>query len=109
MPILLSPEALAYAAQVREAAAMQDKSYRATPVGGEVGRFLRALRWSGHSENTLLSYETTLPRVALDFAHLESLEELTTDRPRDFLDEHWGEASPATRRQRLAAIKSFLE
>jgi hypothetical protein len=24
---------------------MKDKAYRATPVGGEVGRFLRSLRW----------------------------------------------------------------
>jgi hypothetical protein len=97
VPILLSAEALAYAAQIREAA-MTDKSYRATPVGGEVGRFLRSMRWSDASENTLLSYETTLSRLALDCAHLESLEELTTERLRDFLDEHWGAAAPATRR-----------
>jgi site-specific recombinase XerD len=106
---LLSPEALAFAARVREAAAMRDKSYRASPIGGEVGRFLRALRWSDHSENTLLSYETTLSRLAVDFAHLRSLSELTTDRLRGFLDEHWAESSPATKRQRLAALKSFLE
>jgi site-specific recombinase XerD len=107
-PIVLTAEALAFAAQIR-AEAMKDKSYRATPVGGEVGRFLRALRWSDHSENTLLSYETTLSRLSLDFAHLERLEELTTDALRDFLDEHWGEAAAATRRQRLAALKSFFE
>jgi site-specific recombinase XerD len=88
---------------------MKDKSYRSTPVGGEVGRFLRSMRWSDASENTLLSYETTLSRLALDCAHLDSLEELTTERLRDFLDEHWGDAAPATRRQRLAVVKSFFK
>ena len=56
---LLSLEALSFAALVRQAqrAQMKDKSYRATPVGGEVGRFLRALRWADKSENTLDTYE----------------------------------------------------
>jgi site-specific recombinase XerD len=26
----------------------------------------------------------------------------------DFLDEHWGDAAPATRRNRLAIVKSFF-
>lgn len=106
---VLSVEALAFVALVREAQRerVKDKSYRATPIGGEVGRFLRALRWQDASENTLLSYETTLSRLAYDFAHRE-LHEVTTEHLRDFLDEHWGEASPATRRQRLAAVKSFF-
>lgn len=42
-PILLTAEALAYAAQIR-AAAMKDKGYRTSFVGGEVGRFMRAVR-----------------------------------------------------------------
>jgi len=69
---LLSPEALAFAASVRRAqrVLVKNKAYRATPIGGEVGRFLRSLRWSDASENTLLSYETTLARLAYDFAHL---------------------------------------
>jgi site-specific recombinase XerD len=105
---LLTLEALAFASQVRAAqrAQVKDKSYRATPIGGEVGRFLRALRWSDASQNTLDSYETTLSRLAYDFAHRE-LSELETEDLRGFLDEHWGEAAAATRRQRLAAVKSF--
>jgi integrase/recombinase XerD len=79
----------------------------ATAIGGEVGRFLRALRWSDASENTLDSYETTLARPSYDFAHRE-LQDLTTEDLRNFLDEHWGESAPATRRQRLAAVKSFF-
>lgn len=106
---LLSADALAFAARVREAQReeVKDKSYRATPIGGEVGRWLRSLRWSDASENTLLSYETTLSRLAVDYAHRE-LHELTLDDLRDFLDDHWGESAPATRRQRLAAVKSFF-
>jgi len=106
---LLTSEALAFAALVQQAQRdlVKDKAYRATPIGGEVGRFLRSLRWSDASPNTLDSYETTLARLAYDFAHRE-LPELTTDDLRGFLDHHWGEAAPATRRQRLAAVKSFF-
>lgn len=111
MPLdaLLSADALAFAARVREAqrGEVKDKSYRATPIGGEVGRFLRSLRWSDASEHTLLSYETTLSRLSIDFAHRE-LADVTLDDLREFLDDHWGEAAPATRRQRLAAVKSFF-
>lgn len=105
---LLTPEALAFAASVRQATRnlVRDKSYRATPIGGEIGRFLRKLRWENASENTLLSYETTLARLAYDFADRE-LVDLTTEDLRGFLDEHWGESASATRRQRLAAVKSF--
>ena len=87
---------------------VKDKAYRATPVGGEVGRFLRSLRWSEKSQNTLDTYEIVLARLAYDHAHFKTLDEFTTETLRDFLDEHWGESSPATRRQRLAIVKSFF-
>jgi site-specific recombinase XerD len=106
-PILLSAETLAYAAQVR-AAAMKDKSYRVSFVGGEVGRFLRSMRWSDRAQNSLDTYEIVLSRLSLDFAHITEINQLTTDEVRDFLDEHWGESSPATRRNRLAIVKSFF-
>jgi site-specific recombinase XerC len=106
---LLTPEALAYAARVRDAEreAVKNKSYRATPVGGEAGRFLRSLRWADKSQNTLDTYEIVLARLAVDTAHLE-LADLTTELIRDFLDDHWGEAAPATRRNRLSIVNSFL-
>lgn len=106
---ILSADALAFAARVREAQRQQvkDKSYRATPVGGEVGRFIRSLKWSDASQNTCDSYETTLSRLSTDYAHRE-LHELTLDDVRDFLEYHWGDSAPATRRQRLAAVKSFF-
>ncbi len=83
---------------------MKDKAYRSTAVGGEVGRFMRALRWSDKSQNTLNTYEVVLSRLALDHAGFETLDEFTTDTVRVVLDEHWGEASPATRRNRLAVM-----
>jgi len=86
---------------------MRDKSYRASPIGGEVGRYLRALRWSNRSDNTIENYELVLARLAVDFAHL-TLDELTTEHVREFLDEHWGESSAATRKVRLTTVRSFL-
>ena len=107
---LLAPEALAFAAQVRLAqrSLVKDKSYRATPVGAEVGRFLRKLRWEESTQNTLDTYEIVLARLAYDHAHYQGLDEFTTEGVRDFLDDHWGEAAPATRRNRLAIVKSFF-
>ena len=73
---LLSPEALAFAALVRQAqrALVKDKAYRATPVGAEVGRFLRALKWADSPQNTLDTYEIVLARLAYDHAHYKELE-----------------------------------
>jgi site-specific recombinase XerD len=88
---------------------MKDKSYRATPVGGEIGRFLRSLRWSEKKENTLLLYELVLSRLAIDFAHYQTLDEFDHDDIIGFLDEHWGEAAPATRANRTAVLKSFFQ
>jgi site-specific recombinase XerD len=106
-PIVLSKETLAYAARVREAA-MKDKGYRTSFVGGEVGRFLRSMRWSDRTQNSRDIYEIVLSRLALDFAHFETLDEFTSEAVRGFLEEHWGEASPATRRNRLAIVRSFF-
>jgi integrase/recombinase XerD len=107
---LLTPQALAFVAHVRrlQREAMKDKTYRATPIGGEVGRFLRAKRWENSAENTLLSYESTLAKLSLDFAD-KDLVDLTREDYREFLDERWGESEPSTRGQRLACLKSFLE
>ncbi len=87
---------------------MRDKSYRATPVGGEVGGSSGG--WDGRDRLAELAdaYEIVLSRLSLDFAHLTSLDQFTTDGLRDFLDEHWGDSAPATRRNRLAIVKSFF-
>lgn len=95
---------------VREAT--RDHSYRATPVGQEVGRFMRALRWSGHSPNTISNYETTLSKLSEMYADFDSLERFAapdgTELVRDFLDKYWADSSIATRANRLAAVKSFF-
>ena len=107
---LLSPEALAYAARVRAAERDQvkNKAYRGTPIGGEVGRFLRSMKWSDKAKNSIDTYEIVLARLSYDFAHVATLDQITTEMLRDFLDEHWGESKPATRRNRLAIVKSFF-
>jgi site-specific recombinase XerD len=87
---------------------MKDKSYRGSFIGGEVGRFLRSMRWSDRTQNSVDTYEIVLARLSLDFAHYTSLQEFTTYGVRDFLDEHWGDSAPATRRNRLAIVKSFF-
>ncbi len=104
---LLTPENLALAAQIRREA-MKDKTYRTTFVGGEVGRFMRSMKWSDRSPNSIDTYEIPLQRLALDHAHFESLDQFTTEIVRDFLDEHWGDCAPATRRNRLAIVRSFF-
>ena len=35
-------------------------------------------------------------------------DEFTTEVLRDFLEDHWGDSSPAPRRQRLAIVKGFF-
>ena len=87
---------------------MKDKAYRSTPVGGEVGRFMRAFKWSDKTQNTLDTYEIVLARLAYNFAHYTDIRQFTVEDIRDFLDEHWSESSPATRRNRLAIVKSFF-
>jgi len=88
---------------------MRDKSYQHTVVGGEVAKYLRVLRWSERSQNTLDTYELVLARLAADHAHYGSLEEFTTEGIREFLDEHWSNATAATKAARLAAVKSFFK
>ena len=105
--IVLTAESLAYAAHIR-AEAMKDKGYRVSFVGQEVGRFMRAFRWQDRTQNSLDTYEIVLARLAVDFAHYTSLEQFTTEDVRCFLDDHWGDSKPATRRQRLAIVKSFF-
>jgi site-specific recombinase XerD len=105
---LPSPEALAQAAKIRRDA-VRNKTYRSTFVGQEAGRFLRSMKWAERSPNSLDTYEIPLQRLSLDFAHLKSLDEFTTDDVREFLDSHWGDCAPATRRNRLAIIRSFFQ
>src|SRR5262249_53136720 len=81
--------------------AIRDKSYRGTPIGLEVGRYIRWKRseW-GAADNTMLAYEQILAKFALHHADLELGDfapPVGTDRVREFLGYHWGESKPSTR------------
>jgi site-specific recombinase XerD len=92
--------------------ATKDKSYQETPLGHEVGLFLRAMRFKSDAPNTLDSYETTLSRFARDHADFSGLARFAApdgaELIEDFLARHWADAAAATRANRLAAVKSFF-
>jgi site-specific recombinase XerD len=77
-----------------------------------VGRFLRALRWQGSAENTLTAYEGVLAWLAIEHDDFASIEEFASPLGvgllDDFLDRRWGSAARATKKQRLAVIRSFF-
>jgi hypothetical protein len=81
---------------VREA--VKDKSYRGTPLGLAVGRYIRWKRaeW-GTSERTIRDYEATLAAFSLWFADLEP-EDFEppggTERIREFIESEWGDSPP---------------
>jgi integrase len=105
-------QALADAARlVREA--MRNKSYRSTPIGLEVGRYVRWKRseW-GAQPNTMLVYEQILAKFALHHADLELADfapPVGTERVREFLGYHWGESKATTRARNLAVIRNFMQ
>ena len=92
--------------------AVKDKSYRRTPIGQEAARYIRSLRWGEARENTVDSYEGTYARLALDHDDYEGLVGFCTptgpEYLREFLARHWGDAKPATKRQRTSAIRSLF-
>jgi integrase len=91
-----------------------DKSYQELPIGREVKEFLRAKKHEGCAANTLLSYESTLARLARFYAFFDDLEPFA-DRVGgpglvyDFLEHHWGESDEDTLFQRRSAVASFFE
>jgi integrase/recombinase XerC len=94
-------------------AAVRDKSYRAAPLGAEVGRFLRYLRSARDAApSTLVDYESTLARFAAEHAHLELADfgdAQGAERVLDFVARHWEHAAPGTRRKALATLSSFFD
>jgi site-specific recombinase XerC len=93
--------------------AMRNKSYRRYPVGEEVGRYLRALRFADAEGTTLEAYEQVLSRLALDHGDFVSLEAFAppvgTEYIREFLERHWGDAASSTRSHRLSIVRSFFK
>ena len=83
----LRPTALTLAEAARMMrSAVKDKSYRATPLGLLVGRYLRWFRneW-GATASTLVDYESILSKMALTLADKDPLE-VTVEDLRDVID-----------------------
>ena len=81
---------------IREA--VKDKSYRSTPLGQLVRRYLRWFRNEfGATDSTLRDYEAVLARMSLTLADKEPID-VSVDDLRDVID-LWGERSPRTRQK----------
>lgn len=87
-------------------AAMKDKSYRATPLGTMVARYIRWFRneW-GATPATLRDYEAVLARMAITLDDKEMIE-VTIDDLRDVID-LWGDRTARTRQKITSIIKAF--
>jgi integrase/recombinase XerC len=89
---------------IREA--VKDKSYRSTPLGQLVGRYLRWFRNEyGATESTLRDYEAVLARMSLTLADKEPIAG-SVDDLRDVID-LWGERSPRTRQKVTSVVRAF--
>jgi len=93
--------------------AVKDQSYTSCSIGAEVARYLRTLRYANAAKNTLEAKELVLARLALEHADFEGVHifasHVGTEYLREFLDDQWGDSSPATRAQRLSIVKSFFQ
>ena len=96
---------LAEAAQMMRRA-VKDKSYRATPVGVLVGRYIRWFRneW-GATAATIRDYEAILARMSLSLADKDPLE-VTVDDLRDVID-LWADREARTRAKVTSVVRAF--
>jgi integrase len=87
-------------------AAVKDQTYRATPVGTTVGRYIRWLRneW-GATPSTVRDYEAVLARMSLAVADRELIE-VTTEDLREVID-LWAVQSARTRQKITSIIRMF--
>lgn len=92
-------------------AAVLEGRWGDSPIGEQVEAYLDALEYEDASTNTMLAYEHVLGLFAVEHADL-TLADLEPPQGggvvRAFLDHHWSKSSPATRRQRLAILRSLL-
>jgi site-specific recombinase XerD len=93
--------------------ALKDKSYRSTPLGLEVARYVRWFRseW-GATPESVRDYESILARLALFCADLE-LEDMAppvgTERLRECWDHYWSDAKPRTRAKVRSVWVAFFD
>jgi hypothetical protein len=90
---------------IREA--VKDKSYRKTPLGQLVGRYLRWFRNEyGATDSTIRDYEAVLARMSVLLADREPLE-VTTEELREVIDT-WSMRQARTRAKVTSVIPSVL-
>lgn len=93
--------------------AVKDKSYRTTPLGLEVARYLRWKRneW-GAMPTTLVDYESILAKLAIHHADL-GLRDLAppvgTERLRECWDHYWAERAGRTRSKVRSVWVDFFD
>jgi site-specific recombinase XerD len=86
--------------------AMKDQSYRATPLGELVGRYIRLMRNDyGATPSTIRDYDAILARMSLTLADKESID-VQTDDLRDVID-LWADQSSRTRQKVTSVIRAF--
>lgn len=96
---------LADAARIMQAA-MKDKSYRSSPLGTLVGRYIRWLRNEyGATPATIRDYEAILARMSLTLAHRDVIE-VSIEDLRDVIDT-WAMQSARTRQKVTSVIRAF--
>jgi len=89
---------------IREA--VKDKSYRKTPLGQLVGRYLRWFRNEyGATDSTIRDYEAVLARMSLLLADREPLE-VSTDDLREVIDT-WAMRHARTRAKVTSVVRAF--
>lgn len=101
---------------LREAArimreAVKDKSYRAYPLGGEAGHYMRWKRGS-LTPASYRDYESCLDKLARHYCDLELVDfepPVGTERLEEFMDFLWGDAAPRTYNKNLSTVKDFFK
>jgi site-specific recombinase XerC len=96
-------------AMIRES--VRDKSYRAYPLGGESGHYLRWKRGS-LTASSYRDYESALDKLARDHCDLELADfepPVGTERLEEFLDDRWGASAPRTYNKTLSVLRDFFK
>lgn len=92
---------------------LRDESYRSTPLGLDVARYIRWKRneW-GATPDTIRDYEPILARLALFHADLDLTDfapPVGVERLRDCWDHYWGDRTPRTRKKVLSVWRDFFD
>lgn len=106
MSLTLDRLTLAEAASIMREA-VKDKSYRSTPLGLLVGRYIRWFRNEyGATPESIRDYESILAKMCLRLADKDPLM-VDVEDLRELIDERWGDAAAATRAKATSVIRAF--